>query len=258
MDEEHTSKWMQNTHQNGWRTYIKICLLERQVESLKYVEKNKEEIENALLVAKSTMEAQANKKSILESKYIVDAQIIRDNSDKEILNLKNRARELAEQELDAQSRHLQIENKKWDKILFHCSTTSILHKDNENKTNNIQLLNREIKLLKDTQCQQARQAVSYKNHIKYITTKLNKLENKFHTTTDEWDIIRKNMIKQFNSELESYKKQCKSLKCKNKIIQNELNSFKYYAKKLILQRTEIEQFLHQSLDQIKQKTQKRL
>eukprot|EP01084_Bolivina_argentea_P317455 550400_1 len=259
MEQQHTSQFnqMESTQKS------KISSLERAVESLKYVQKNKEEIENALLVAKSTMEAQAKKFKLsidqLESKYIVDTQRIRDSTDKEILTLKNRARELAEQELDAQSRHLRIENKKMKQDLsFHCSTTSILHKDNEDKTHNIQLLNREIKLLKDTQREQAKQAVSYKHRIKQQTTKLNELENKFSTTTDEWDTIRKNMIKQFNCELESYKKQCKSSKAKNKMIQNELNSFKYYAKKLISQRTEIEQFFHEALDEVKKKAQKRL
>merc|ERR1712130_559795 len=38
-----------------------ITSLEREVESLKYVKKNKEEIEKALFVAKATMEAQAKK-----------------------------------------------------------------------------------------------------------------------------------------------------------------------------------------------------
>ena len=240
-----------------------IDCLRREVESLKYVKKNKEEIENALFVAKATMEAQAKKFKLsidqLESKYIIDTSRIRESAQKEITNLKNRARELAEQELDAQSRQFRIENTKMkEDLAFHCKTTSILHKENKEKTERIQSLTRDMELLKDKDVEQSKQAVSYKQRIKQLTSKLHRLEDTLNVATEEWEGIRQQMMKQFSVELTSYQKQCKTLKSKNDAMSKELQSLRFYSKKLVSQRTEIEQFFHEALDEVKQKAQQRL
>lgn len=240
-----------------------IDLLRREVESLKYVKKNKEEIENALFVAKATMEAQAKKFKLsidqLESKYIIDTSRIRESAHKEITNLKNRARELAEQELDAQSRQFRTENTKMkDDLAFHCKTTSILHKENKEKSESVASLTRDVELLKDKDVEQSKQAVSYKQRIKQLTSKLHRLEDTLNMATEEWEGIRQQMIKQFNIELSSYKKQCVSLKSKNGVMSKELQTLRFYSKKLVSQRTEVEQFFHEALEDVKVKAQDRL
>lgn len=240
-----------------------IDSLRREVESLKYVKKNKEEIENALFVAKATMEAQAKKFKLsidqLESKYIIDTSRIRESAQKEITNLKNRARELAEQELDAQSRQFRIENTKMkEDLAFHCKTTSVLHRENTEKTESIQSLTRDVALLRDKDIEQSKQAVSYKQRIKQLTSKLHRLEDTLDSATEEWEGIRQQMIKQFNVELAAYKNQCKTLQFKNDAMAKELKELRLYSRKLVSQRTEIEQFFHEALDAVKQKAQRRM
>ena len=259
MEKENTSRFtsMQKSLNN------EILSLQQEVESLKYVKKNKSEIENALLIAKTTMEAQAEKFKLsidkLESKYIVDTQRIRESSRKEIEELKNRAKEFAEQELNTQSRQIRAENKKYKKDLsFHLKTTSNLHVENQRLIENQTILNRDIELLKENEIESAKQSVSYKQRIKQLTSKLHRLEENLNQATEEWEKIRLKMIKQFNDELNILQKQNKTLKYKNNNILNELNSLKHYSKKLISQRSEIEQFFHEALDEVKQKARERL
>lgn len=240
-----------------------IAVLRREVESLKYVKKNKGEIENALFVAKATMEAQAKKFKLsidqLESKYIIDTSRIREQAQKEIATLKSRARELAEQELDTQSRQFRVENQKMKRDLaFHCQTTSVLHKENKEKTHKMQALKRDIALLADKDVEQSKQAVSYKQRVKQLTSKLHRLEDTLNSATEEWEGIRQQMLAQFDAELASYKKHNKTLRVKNAETAKELETLRHYAKKMMAQRTEIEDFFHTALAETKKMARQRL
>lgn len=237
--------------------------LKLEIESLKFVKENKSEIENALLIAKTTMEAQAEKFKLsidkLESKYIVDTQRIRQNAEKEIDELKTRAKEFAEQELNSQSRQLRLENKKYLKDLaFHSKTTTNLHQQNQKLMKKQENINQEIKLFKEKEMEQAKQCVIYKQRIKQLSSKLHRLEDTLNESTKESDKIHNKIIKQFNVKLNILKNENKTLNLNNKKLKNQLNSLKYYSKKLLSQRSEIEQFFHESLDEIKQKTKFRL
>jgi len=169
-----------------------IDVLRREVESLKYVKKNKGEIEKALFVAKATMEAQAKKFKLsidqLESKYIIDTSRIREQSQKEIATLKSRARELAEQELDTQSRQFRVENQSLKRDLaFHCKTTSALSKKQNSAVEKEKALKRDIALLNTQSVEQSKQAVSYKQRVKQLTSKLHRLEDTLNGATEEWE-----------------------------------------------------------------------
>eukprot|EP01083_Nonionella_stella_P085154 235965_1 len=254
MDKEHATRF------NEMQQFLasRNTALQRQIESLQYVEANKAEIENALLVAKATMEAQGKKFKLsidrLESKYIVDTQRIRERTEKEITNIKNRAKELAEQELDGQSRSLRVENKKMKKDLaFHSKTTSVLHCENEKQMNQIQILKRNIELWEHKDIETSKQSVEYKKRIKDLNGKLNDLRCTFDEATKEWEDIRNQMMKQFDDELRGNKLQNKTFKCQNEQMKSELVSLRYYSNKLIAQRTEIEQFFHESLDEVKER-----
>lgn len=237
--------------------------LGRELASLRYLKQNGEQMENALFVAKATMETQAKKFKLamdqLESKYIVDTQRIRENAEREIAVLKDRAREFAEQELDAESRSLRMENKKYEKDLaFHCKATNVLHKENEQLAERTKSLRRDIALLQQTQMEQSKQCVAYKQRVQQLSGHKQRLEQRLSESTQEWDSIRQQMSKNFDSELQALKRQNGTLRADNKAMRSELNSFKHYSQTLIAQRTEVEQFLHEALQEVKQTARQRL
>merc|ERR1712212_184135 len=106
--------------------------------------------------------------------------------------------------------------------------------------------------------EQSKQAVSYKQRIKQLTSKLHRLEDTLNSATEEWEAIRQQMLTQFECELAAYKKQCKALKGKKRESAKELETLRHYARKMMAQRTEIEDFFHSALAQVKKRAQRRL
>jgi hypothetical protein len=147
-----------------------ISELEQEIASLKYVKEHKQEIEHSLLVAKATIEAQAQKFELsidqMESKYLLDTQKLRIQSEQTILNIRRRARELAEQELDAQSRQLRKHHKLLNQDLeFHSQRTSKLQALNLKLDEKHIRMKRDLSLLTEQNLEQSRQAIQYKHKI---------------------------------------------------------------------------------------------
>ena len=102
---------------------------------------------------------------------------IRESADKQMNEMKNRARELAEQELDAASRQLRIANQKMKEDLqFHAKTTSELQNDNEKLSQKVERLLRQIEIFKSNETQTAKQTVSLKQQIQVLTSKNTRLQ----------------------------------------------------------------------------------
>lgn len=161
---------------------------------------------------------------------------------------------MAEQELDAQSRQLRTQNKRLkDDLTFHADTTSELHKINDDLKQKILTLQREIDLNNDKETSVAKQSVNYKHRIKQLTGKIQRLQTTLNTATEEWDRIRETMTNEFTRELQIQKQFTKQSKNKCLILEKNNNILKKHSSILLGQRSELENFFYDTLNQVKDK-----
>lgn len=177
---------------------------------------------------------------------------IREQCDKRIQQIKARASEIAEQELDAQSRQLRTQNKRLkDDLTFHADTTSELHQANDILKQQITKLEREISLNNDKETTVAKQSVNYKNRIKQLTGKIQRLQTTLNTATEEWDRIRDTMTNEFTRELQIQKQFTKQAENRCSILQKNNALLKKHSSIILSQRSDLEEYFYEALDEAK-------
>ncbi|ETO15303.1 hypothetical protein RFI_22061 [Reticulomyxa filosa] len=243
--------------QNEFRQQLEQLEMQHSKKWIHNKKNNKEDLETALFAAKTTIEAQAKKFQVsleaFQSKHAIDTQRLRQTLSKELKEVRQHARDILEQEIDAESRQLRQNNKQMQEdLLFHVEIliNIFINLLNENNLLLVKKLNQELTLIKDTNLEQCKKAVMDKQIIEALTKEVAVAQETIKEY-QHWDNTKKSLEEKNSKELLASKGTVDSQAKQLQLITHQLKHFRKLANQLMFQRTEMEQFFHEALQEVK-------
>ncbi|ETN99335.1 hypothetical protein RFI_38147, partial [Reticulomyxa filosa] len=133
--------------------------------------------------------------------HAIDTQRLRQTLSKELKEVRQHARDILEQEIDAESRQLRQNNKQMQEdLLFHVEVTSRLHNENQELHEKSKKLNQELTLIKDTNLEQCKKAVMDKQIIEALTKEVAVAQETIKEY-QHWDNTKKSLEEKNSKEL---------------------------------------------------------
>jgi len=194
---------------------------------------------------------------LLERKFLEDkAHILREAEDE-----KKAFREVAIKEakemLGGEVHKLMADNDRMhEELKFHHQMAVELQKDKDGQEKNLTRCNRELVILNEKEEEYARQGLLKTKEIKALRERVEQLEKQQIVNIERFRHRTKELKQTVHKELEDATLDAAGLRRLIKIKNKELRHMKSLAATILSQRSEVEQFFLESLDEVKQNIRK--
>lgn len=157
----------------------------------------------------------------------------------------------ARQTVDGESKRLVVENKRLsEELKFHNVISSEMHAEKVAIESKLTIVKRDLALLTEKESEYARQGVLKNKEIKMLRDRLEQLEMAQISTVEKFKARTKEMKNSIQKELEESSLDATGLRRLIKIKNQELRHMKALAATILNQRSEMEQFFLEALNEV--------
>eukprot|EP00455_Lapot_gusevi_P053733 TRINITY_DN8458_c0_g1_i1.p1 TRINITY_DN8458_c0_g1~~TRINITY_DN8458_c0_g1_i1.p1 ORF type:complete len:422 (-),score=83.38 TRINITY_DN8458_c0_g1_i1:62-1327(-) len=177
---------------------------------------------------------------------------------KKIETIKKSSREEAVKQLDEESRQIRAEiGQLREQLQMHIQFNESLRKENEKFRGSMKKFKIESELNAQRDHEYALRGVKQQKENKELQQRVKTLERSLSQVLTEMEGERKNWASQHGKEVEDLRLECTGLKQLVKMKTKELKQIKKLSQIILDQRTEVEQFLLEALEQVKEELRKK-
>lgn len=189
----------------------------------------------------------------LERKFLEEKTRINKENERNIASIKRQAREEAQKGLDADTRRIVTDNRRMgEELRFQLQTTDELHALKEKLEEENRTLQRELALQQEKEKEYARQGHRKGREIKDLTGQVKTLERSLAQVVRDFERSRDEMAAKHKEEIDELTVEVNGLRQLVKLKNKELKTIKGLAQTILGQRTEVEQFFLEALQQVKE------
>lgn len=187
-----------------------------------------------------------------ERKHILDLSRLQKETEKKLIELSREARVEAQKNLDADTRKIVADNRRMaEELKFQMSQTSELQKINiDLETTNKQLV-RELSICKEKETLYAEESLKKNEQIKELTERLHQTECQMREQSAIFQREKNVLELKQKKEEEDYKIEIDGLHHLVQLKNKELRGLRQLSQTILDQRTDVEQYFIDALDQVK-------
>lgn len=240
----------------------KLAASEDDVYALRNYRDNKERVEAQVSSLKEQLERQEEEfktqMSTMERKFLEDkSRILKDHSD-QFLETKRRARNEAQKQLDSDTKRILLDNRRMgEELRFQQQEMEILQTEQQQLEDQNKKLARELELFIEKEKEYARLGSRRSRENKDLTAKVKALEGTITKMARDGDRARDELVAKTGGETEDMRLEVHALRQLIKLKNKELRTLKRLSETILSQRTEVETFFLEALEQVKSELRQR-
>ena len=188
----------------------------------------------------------------MERKFLEEKARIQKDVERRIEEIKRKCREEAQQGLDADTRKIITDNRRMgEELRFQLQTTDELQRAKTQLEEEKTRLAREVGLFTEKEREYAKQGYRQSREIKELQHKVKSLERSLSQVVRDFEKEKEMIILQHKQQVEELKIEESGLRQLVKLKNKELKNIRKLAQIILDQRTEVEQFFLEALEQVK-------
>lgn len=194
----------------------------------------------------------------LETKFQQARQQLQDEAAQRIAHSRAVYKEEVGRELKLESQAVKTENIQLAKELkFHQEVADRLQKENHKLQDTVKRLKRDMSLTNQKEEEWAKRGLRQSQQIKELTEKVKMLEQSLTQVLRDVELEREARDQKQRQEMEALRQELDSQKAAHNIKSRDLANLRRHATALLRQRSELEQFFHDALSQVKEEIKQR-
>ena len=244
------------------RLQMRLKIAEDELTMLNEFKEIKEIVEQKLLAKEKELEAHKDHHELtiqqLERKFLEEKRKMKQEQEKRIAEIKRLAREEAQKGLDSDTRKIVTDNRRMaHELRFQLQTTEELQREKRIVEEDNKKLKREVVLNVEKEQLYAKRGTSFNREKRELQAKIESLERSLSQVVRDFEKERETAEVSTRQQIEELVLNNGGLKQLLRLKNKELTNIRQLAQVILDQRTEVEQYFLDALEQVKDEIRKK-